>query len=392
MFVLGMLCSIYSFDLELARAQIALIFGKKDSKVIASNVRLMEAGFTWAEENLDFKYRIPADPVAEPQVVVSGNTAIALGVLASGMDICAMYPITPRHVVVALPGRMLRARRRPRSPGRRRDRRLCVRDRRLVRRPLRGDDHVGPRLFAEAGRPGPGGDGRDPARRRQRAARRPEHRPADQGRAGRPADGDLRQPRRRAEGRDGGQRHRGLLLRDDHRAQDRRDLQHGRRRAVGRQPVDGAAALPASELQRGVAGAADRPDARPRGRQALRLGCRDRHRAPLHPRAARRHAHHHRPGARPHEQGRLRPVDQRGRPARTQPEARGAAEDAASRRRSTAPPRATCCSSAGAERRARSRRPSTGCAPGASRCRRCTCASSSRCLRESARSCGASGA
>jgi 2-oxoglutarate/2-oxoacid ferredoxin oxidoreductase subunit alpha len=30
-----------------------------------------------------------------PQIVVNGNTALALGVLASGMDICAMYPITP---------------------------------------------------------------------------------------------------------------------------------------------------------------------------------------------------------------------------------------------------------------------------------------------------------
>lgn len=95
MFVLGMLCSIYSFDLELARAQIALIFGKKDAKVIASNVRLLEAGFAWAEKTLDFKYRIPAERVAEAQIVVSGNTALALGVLASGMDICAMYPITP---------------------------------------------------------------------------------------------------------------------------------------------------------------------------------------------------------------------------------------------------------------------------------------------------------
>lgn len=95
MFVLGMLCSIYSLDLKLARAQIALIFGKKDAKVIASNTKLMEAGCAWAEETLDFKYRIPAARITEPQVVVSGNTAVALGVLASGMDICAMYPITP---------------------------------------------------------------------------------------------------------------------------------------------------------------------------------------------------------------------------------------------------------------------------------------------------------
>ena len=30
-----------------------------------------------------------------PQLVVNGNTALALGVIASGMEICAMYPITP---------------------------------------------------------------------------------------------------------------------------------------------------------------------------------------------------------------------------------------------------------------------------------------------------------
>ncbi|MGZ8255767.1 MAG: 2-oxoacid:acceptor oxidoreductase family protein, partial [Burkholderiaceae bacterium] len=95
MFVLGVLCSIYSFDLQLARDQIALTFGKKDQKVIDSNVRLMEAGMAWADTHLDFKYEIPAERAKVPQIVVNGNTAVALGVLASGMDICAMYPITP---------------------------------------------------------------------------------------------------------------------------------------------------------------------------------------------------------------------------------------------------------------------------------------------------------
>jgi len=95
MFVLGVLASIYSLDLQLARDQIALTFGKKDQKVIDSNVRLMEAGHAWGEANLDFKYEIPAEKAKVPQIVVNGNTAVALGVLASGMDICAMYPITP---------------------------------------------------------------------------------------------------------------------------------------------------------------------------------------------------------------------------------------------------------------------------------------------------------
>jgi 2-oxoglutarate ferredoxin oxidoreductase subunit alpha len=95
MFALGMLCSIYSLELALAREQIALTFGKKSQAVIDSNVKLLEAGYRWGEKNLDFKYRIPAVRPKEPQVVVNGNTALALGVLASGMEICAMYPITP---------------------------------------------------------------------------------------------------------------------------------------------------------------------------------------------------------------------------------------------------------------------------------------------------------
>jgi 2-oxoglutarate ferredoxin oxidoreductase subunit alpha len=95
MFALGMLCSIYSFELELAREQIALTFGKKEKSVIDANIKLLDAGHAWAEANLDFKYRIPATRSTVPQIVVNGNTALALGVLASGMEICAMYPITP---------------------------------------------------------------------------------------------------------------------------------------------------------------------------------------------------------------------------------------------------------------------------------------------------------
>jgi len=95
MFALGMLCSIYSLEMALAREQIAITFGKKASKVIATNIQLLEAGHAWAEETLPIKFRIPGEPATESQLVVNGNTALALGVLASGMQICAMYPITP---------------------------------------------------------------------------------------------------------------------------------------------------------------------------------------------------------------------------------------------------------------------------------------------------------
>ena len=95
MYALGMLCSIYSLDLAIAREQIAAAFGKKERSVIDANIRLLDAGHEWAESNLEFKYRIPATRSTVPQIVVNGNTALALGVLASGMEICAMYPITP---------------------------------------------------------------------------------------------------------------------------------------------------------------------------------------------------------------------------------------------------------------------------------------------------------
>ncbi len=95
MFALGMLCSIFGLDLQTGRDQIAMTFSKKSAQVIQKNIALLEDGFAWAYENLDLKYEIPAEKSSVPQIVVNGNTALALGVLASGMEICAMYPITP---------------------------------------------------------------------------------------------------------------------------------------------------------------------------------------------------------------------------------------------------------------------------------------------------------
>ena len=95
MFVLGLLVNIYSQELQLARDQVTFTFAKKSAKVISSNIQLLEAGYNWAEENLDFRFRVPSAGIKEPQIVVNGNTAIGLGVMASGMEICAMYPITP---------------------------------------------------------------------------------------------------------------------------------------------------------------------------------------------------------------------------------------------------------------------------------------------------------
>ncbi|MCB1750189.1 MAG: 2-oxoacid:acceptor oxidoreductase subunit alpha [Gammaproteobacteria bacterium] len=97
MFVLGMLCHIYSRDLEIARSEISIIFKRKSEKVVELNHRLLQAGYEFARESLDLQYQVPPQ-VEQGQkrfIVTNGNTALGLGVMASGMELVSMYPITP---------------------------------------------------------------------------------------------------------------------------------------------------------------------------------------------------------------------------------------------------------------------------------------------------------
>ncbi len=95
MFALGMLAEIYQRDLDIIEKQIAHIFRFKSQKVVDSNVALVKAGMAWARENLDFQFNIRSVPSEEDRLVMNGNQACALGAIAAGMELCAMYPITP---------------------------------------------------------------------------------------------------------------------------------------------------------------------------------------------------------------------------------------------------------------------------------------------------------
>jgi 2-oxoglutarate/2-oxoacid ferredoxin oxidoreductase subunit alpha len=95
MFALGILAWIYSRDLELIRGQIAEAFRKKSAAVTEVNVRLLDLGYAWAEENLDFRIDVPTIPTTEPRVVMNGNEAVGMGAIAAGLELCSMYPITP---------------------------------------------------------------------------------------------------------------------------------------------------------------------------------------------------------------------------------------------------------------------------------------------------------
>ena len=95
MFALGMLCWIFDRDLDLTKEQIAYAFRKKSEAVYDKNVKLLELGYSWADEHLEVRVNVPTKHSAEGMVVMNGNQAIAFGAVAAGMELCAMYPITP---------------------------------------------------------------------------------------------------------------------------------------------------------------------------------------------------------------------------------------------------------------------------------------------------------
>ncbi|MDF1798969.1 MAG: 2-oxoacid:acceptor oxidoreductase subunit alpha [Planctomycetota bacterium] len=99
MFALGILCWVYDRDVEIAKEQIAATFAHKKPAITEANHKLLDLGIEWARENLDFRFRVPATPATEELLVMNGNEALAMGAIAAGIELCAMYPITPASSV-----------------------------------------------------------------------------------------------------------------------------------------------------------------------------------------------------------------------------------------------------------------------------------------------------
>ena len=95
MFALGLLAWVYQRDMERVKEQIGIAFRKKSSAVFDTNISLLKLGYEWAEANIDFRIDVPPAAINEKLVVMNGNEALGLGAIASGMELCAMYPITP---------------------------------------------------------------------------------------------------------------------------------------------------------------------------------------------------------------------------------------------------------------------------------------------------------
>jgi 2-oxoglutarate ferredoxin oxidoreductase subunit alpha len=95
MWVLGMLCALYDIDDEPVKKNIAKRFAKKGDAVVQKNLGLLDDGYQWGLDNLEERFSVPAEKATQELVVMNGNQAMALGVMAAGIEVCSMYPITP---------------------------------------------------------------------------------------------------------------------------------------------------------------------------------------------------------------------------------------------------------------------------------------------------------
>ncbi len=95
MFVLGMLTQICQRDADLTLGEIETVFKRKGEKVVSLNQDLFRAGQAYAREHLDLCFEVPPQDETGEVLVLNGNQAVGLGVMAAGIDVVSMYPITP---------------------------------------------------------------------------------------------------------------------------------------------------------------------------------------------------------------------------------------------------------------------------------------------------------
>ena len=95
MFAVGLLCALYTKELRILQDVVHAIFRKKTRDVIETAVKLATAGYQYGLAHFEECFEVRALPTNVPKVAMNGNTALALGAVAAGFELCSMYPITP---------------------------------------------------------------------------------------------------------------------------------------------------------------------------------------------------------------------------------------------------------------------------------------------------------
>jgi len=103
---LGVISSLLGLDKEIVGRFIDEGIGEKHPEYLEPNLKALEAGFLWAQENAD--EGLPLEEVASKgdRLMLNGNEAIAIGALSAGVGFCAFYPMTP---ATSIPLTLIRA-------------------------------------------------------------------------------------------------------------------------------------------------------------------------------------------------------------------------------------------------------------------------------------------
>ena len=97
MYYLGILSHIYSMAEDVMIKEIKDTFGKKLSEeVMEKNINIFHNGYAYAKENIDFSYEVEGTTQStNEQILIDGNTSMAMGIIDAGIKLFSGYPITP---------------------------------------------------------------------------------------------------------------------------------------------------------------------------------------------------------------------------------------------------------------------------------------------------------
>lgn len=102
MYYLGILSAIYNLESEIVEKEIRDVFGVKlKEEIFEKNIKIFKYGHKYAKENLDFSFDIkPGEKSDNEQILIDGNTSMALGLIDAGIKMFSGYPITPASSIM----------------------------------------------------------------------------------------------------------------------------------------------------------------------------------------------------------------------------------------------------------------------------------------------------
>ncbi|MBN2230496.1 MAG: 2-oxoacid:acceptor oxidoreductase subunit alpha [Candidatus Thorarchaeota archaeon] len=96
---LGAVLSVINFPFTLAEQALSDIFGRKGEKVVSGNVEVAKALYDFTKENFvgTCKYNLETleKGPSKDKLIITGNTALALGAIAANLKWISAYPMSP---------------------------------------------------------------------------------------------------------------------------------------------------------------------------------------------------------------------------------------------------------------------------------------------------------